>query len=172
MKKINTTTLIAAGIASIGLLLTSLPSTTYTGGSPASYTNAPTTGTSREANCTSCHAGTLQTSGTNYNNIAFNGSFTGGGYIPDSTYTLTLSYTHSGKTKFGYQLTCLKNNNTMAGSFATITGNNKSSLITGSVAGATRQYMRQTSSGASGSGAASWSFRWTAPTTNMGDVTI
>jgi|TARA_B110000902_G_scaffold45115_1_gene50659 hypothetical protein len=173
MKKINITTLIAAGIAAVGLLLISLPSTTYTGGSPASYTNAPTTGTSREANCTSCHAGALQTSGTNFNNIAFNGSFTGGGYIPDSTYTLTLSYTHSGKTKFGYQLTCLNDNNAMAGSFATIPGNSKSSLISGSVAGATRQYMRQTSyPGSSGSGAASWSFRWTAPTTNTGDVTI
>ena len=172
MKKISTTSLIAAGIAFVGLLLMSLPSTTYTGGSPASYTNAPTTGTGREANCTSCHSGALQTSGTNYNNISFNGSFTGGGYLPDSTYTLTLTYTHSGKTKFGYQLTCLNMNNAMAGSFVTITGNNKSSLISGVVAGATRQYMRQTSSGSSGSGAASWSFRWTAPNTNVGDVTV
>ncbi|MDG2455935.1 MAG: T9SS type A sorting domain-containing protein [Bacteroidia bacterium] len=172
MKKINTSKFITGAVAFLGLTIISFPSTTYTGGAPASYTNAPTTGTNREANCTSCHAGVLQTTGTNYNNVDFTGSFTGGGYIPDSTYTLTLSYTHSGKTKFGYQLTCLNSSNTMGGSFATISGNNKSSIITGSVAGATRQYMRQTSSGASGSGAASWSFSWTAPSTNAGDVTI
>lgn len=167
MRKINTPKLIIAGVAAIGLLFISLPSTTSTGGAPAGYTNAPS-----ENNCTSCHAGALQTSGTNYNNISFGGNFTGGGYIPDSTYTLTLSYTHTGKTKFGYQLTCLDNNNAMAGSFATIAGNNKSSTLSGTVAGATRQYMRQTSAGASGSGSVSWSFSWTAPSSNVGDVTI
>jgi len=173
MKKIITTKTIVAVVAALGLLFISTPSTTFTGGSPASYTNAPTTGTSREANCTSCHAGTLQTSGTNYNNISFTGNFTGGGYIPDSTYTLTLSYTHTGKSKFGYQLTCLDDNNAMAGSFATISGNNKSSTVTGTVAGAARQYMRQTTAGSSGTGgSASWSFEWTAPSTNKGTVTI
>lgn len=172
MKKNNTPKLIVVCVAIMGLLFISLPSTTFTGGAPASYTNAPTTGTNREANCTSCHAGTLQTSGTNFNNIAFTGTFTGGGYIPDSTYTLTLSYTHTGKSKFGYQLTCLDNNNAMAGSFATISGNTKSSIISGTVASGTRQYMRQTSSGSAGSGSASWSFEWTAPSSNVGDVTI
>lgn len=161
-----------AGIAAVGFLFISMPSTTFTGGAPASYTNAPTTGTNREANCTSCHAGTLQTSGTNYNNVSFSGNFTGSGYIPDSTYTLTLSYTHTGKTKFGYQLTCLSNNNTMAGSFATITGNTRSSIISGTTAAGTRQYVRQTSAGTSGSGSASWSFRWTAPSSNLDTVTV
>ncbi len=172
MNKKYTPKFIVASIVAIGFIFISLPSTTYTGGAPASYTNAPTTGTNREANCTSCHTGTLQTSGTNYNNVSFSGNFTGSGYIPDSTYTLTLSYTQTGKTKFGYQLTCLSNNNLMAGSFATISGNNKSSLISGTTAAGTRQYMRQTSAGTSGSGSASWSFRWTAPSSNLDTVTI
>lgn len=173
MKKNHTPKFIITAVAILGLLFISLPSKTNTGGPPASYTNAPITSTTQEANCTSCHPGTLQTSGTNYNNISFNGNFTGGGYIPDSTYTLTLSYTHSGKSKFGYQLTCLDDNNGMAGSFATLTGNNKSSMVSGTVGGGVRQYMRHTSAGTVGTGgSASWSFSWTAPSNNVGDVTI
>ncbi|MDB4174483.1 hypothetical protein N9811_06750, partial [Bacteroidia bacterium] len=167
MKKNHTPKFIITAVAILGLLFISLPSKTNTGGPPASYTNAPITSTTQEANCTSCHPGTLQTSGTNYNNISFNGNFTGGGYIPDSTYTLTLSYTHSGKSKFGYQLTCLDDNNGMAGSFATLTGNNKSSMVSGTVGGGVRQYMRHTSAGTVGTGgSASWSFSWTAPSNN------
>jgi PKD repeat protein len=138
---------------------------TYSGGPPAGNTNAP-----GEGNCTGCHSGSLQTSGTNYTNVVLSNNFTGGGYIPDSTYIITLDYTHSGKSKFGYQLTCLDGSNAMAGSFSTISGNSKSAISTTTVSGGTRSYMNQTSSGNSGSGAASWSFRWTAPSTNKGTL--
>ena len=142
-------------------------SITYTGGAPGGYTNAPS-----ESNCTSCHGGSLQTSGTNFNNIILTNNFTGGGYIPDSTYTLTLKYTHSGKNKFGYQLTCLDNSNKMAGSFSTISGNNKSFINSSTISGSVRNYMGQTSAGTSGSGSAAWSFNWKAPSTNKGTLTI
>ena len=149
------------------LLSISQVSLTNSGGAPARYSNAP-----GENNCTSCHTGTLQTSGANYNNISFTNDFTGGGYIPDSTYTFTLKYTHTGKSKFGYQLTCLDSQDKMAGSFSTISGNNKSSIISGIVSGATRNYIRQTSSGNSGTGSITWDFKWTAPKSNLGDLTI
>ena len=142
-------------------------SVTYTGGAPGGYSNAPS-----ESNCTSCHGGSLQTSGSNFNNINLTTNFTGGGYIPDSTYTLTLNYKHTGKSKFGYQLTCLDNSNRMAGSFSLISGNNKSFTNSSTIGGSTRYYMGQTRSGASGSGSAAWSFRWTAPSTNKDTLTI
>lgn len=168
MNKIFTSKTIFAVFALIGLVIISLPSTTNTGGAPPGYTNAPLNSTTRENNCTGCHAGSLQTSGTNFNNITLTNNFVGAGYVPDSTYTITLNYTHTGKSKFGYQLTCLDNNFLMAGSFATISGNNKSSVISN----ATRSYMRQTSTGSAGSGSAAWSFRWTAPSTNLDTLTI
>ena len=140
-------------------------SLTNSGGAGGGNSNAP-----GENNCTQCHSGSLQTSGTNYNNISLSSNFTGNGYIPDSTYTITFSYTHTGKTRFGYQLTCLDANNAMAGSFSTISGNNKSSITSATISGGSRSYMRQTSSGNSGSGSISWQFRWTAPSTNVGDV--
>jgi hypothetical protein len=48
----------------IALVFIHQKSVTYTGGAPGGYSNAP-----NESNCTSCHNGTLQTSGTNFNNI-------------------------------------------------------------------------------------------------------
>lgn len=142
---------------------------TYTGGAPAARTNAP-----GESNCTAgCHSTfALQTSGTNYNNISLTSNFTGNGYIPDSTYTITLSYTHTGKSKFGYQLTCLDSNDNMAGSFSLVSGNSKSAITSASVSGGMRSYMNHTSSGTSGSGGNTWSFEWTAPSSNVGDVTF
>jgi len=151
----------------IGFIFLHQKSVTYTGGAPGGYTNAPS-----ESNCTSCHGGSLQTSGTNFNNISLTNNFTGGGYIPDSTYTLTLNYTHSGKNKFGYQLTCLDNSNKIAGSFSTISGNNKSFINSSTISGSVRNYMGQTSTGSSGSGSATWSFKWKAPATNKGTLTI
>ena len=150
----------------LSMVSISLISITNTGGPPAGYSNAPS-----ESNCTTCHSGSLVTSGTNYNNISLSGNFTGSGYIPDSTYTIELEYSQTGKTKFGYQLTCLTSANAMAGSFAVISGNSKSSIISGSFGGGTRSYMRQTSAGtAATSGAQTWSFNWTAPSSNVGPI--
>ena len=128
------------------LLLFYTQSSTNTGGAPGGYSNAP-----NESNCTSCHGGTLQTNGTNYTNVKLTNTFSGGGYIPDSTYTLTLDYTHSGKSKFGYQLTCLDGTNNMAGSFSLQPNNNKSSITSSTIGGSLRSYMRQTRNGTTGS---------------------
>lgn len=168
MKKYFTLKRFLTSTMVLGMMSISLITMTNTGGPPGGYTNAPS-----ESNCTSCHPGGLVTSGTNFNSVSLTGGFTGGGYIPDSTYTINLGYTQSGKTKFGYQLTCLNSNNTMAGSFATISGNNKSSITSGSFGGGVRSYMRHTSAGTSApSGTQTWSFTWTAPSTNVGPVTF
>lgn len=140
-------------------------SLTNSGGAAGGRTNAP-----GESNCTGCHSGTLQTSGTNFNNVSLTNNFTGGGYIPDSTYTITLSYTQSGKSKFGMQLTCLDGSNLMAGGFANTS--TATSITSSVISGGTRSYVRQTSSGNSGTGGRSWSFEWTAPSTNKGDLTL
>lgn len=164
MKKYFTVKRILTATLTLGILGSYLTSLTYSNGGPSSNTNAP-----GESNCTTCHGGSLQTSGTNYNNISFSGNFTGGGYIPDSTYTVTLSYSQSGKSKFGFQLTCLNSSNAMAGSFTAGTG---TSTSTGTVSGATRSYVNHTSSGTSGSGSISWSFQWKAPSSNLDTVTF
>ncbi|PCJ66521.1 MAG: hypothetical protein COA58_07010 [Bacteroidetes bacterium] len=167
MKKHYTPKRLLTGVILITMLCMTTVSLTNSGGAGGGNTNAP-----GENNCTQCHSGTLQTVGSStYNNISFSSNFTGNGYIPDSVYTITFSYTHSGKSKFGYQMTCLEqSNNAMAGSFSLISGNNKSSITTATIGGAGRSYMRHTSSGNSGSGAITWSFKWTAPSSNVDTV--
>jgi hypothetical protein len=129
-------------------------------------TNAP-----NESNCTSCHSGSLVTSGSNWNNIRLNGGFTGGGYIPDSVYTIEITHKQTGISKFGFQVTPLiKSNNAPAGSISV--SSNRVQRYTSVVNNQTRQYAGHTSTGTSSVSTDSthWFFTWTAPSSNVGDI--
>ncbi len=127
---------------------------------PDGNTNAPVTG---ETNCTSCHSGSLITSGSNWGNLTLTSNFTGGGYIPDSVYTIKISMSQSGISKWGFEATVLDSaKNSMAGKLAASGGVTKSTT-------SSRDYVKH-SSAASGSGSVSWTFTWTAPSTNVGSV--
>lgn len=130
---------------------------------PVSRTNAP-----GEQNCTACHSGTLNPTPANLNNLTLTTSFTGGGYIPDSTYTLTVKYTETGVTRFGFQITALtKVGNNPVG---TLTAGTGSSKATGTVSGKTREYLRHNGGGGSSNGKGEWTFTWKAPSTKQGDI--
>lgn len=141
-----------------------------TGGLSAGYTGAPS-----ETTCTSCHGTySLQTSGTNHSRIKLTGNFTSGGYIPDSTYKITVTYKESGKSKFGFQVTALKDQSgsypAPAGSFTSKdTRTNAFSQTAGST---TRYYIEHTSTGASSvsTDSVSYVFEWKAPANNLGNI--
>lgn len=145
---------------------------TNTGGPGWSLTNAPVTGSSRESNCTNCHGSfSLQTSGTNHNRISLRNNFTGNGYIPDSTYTLVLGYRETGKSKFGFQMTCLEETSYRpAGTFTN--GDARSQTGTALVNSNTRYYIGHTSTGTAAvtSDSTSWRIQWKAPSRNVGKV--
>lgn len=137
-----------------------------TSGPGAGYTGAP-----GESNCTTCHSGTLITSGSNWNNIEIVGDFPGGGYAPDSTYSVSVRYRQTGITKFGFQTTPLiKSSNAPAGSIGI--PNNRVQRYTRNFSGQTRQYAGHTNSGTSNMGGDStrWTFAWTAPSSDVGPV--
>lgn len=139
------------------ILLCGISTYTYTSvfGPPAGLTGAPT-----ENNCTSCHSGSPVTSGTAFDGITLTG-LPAGGYIPGSTYTLTLSGGGASTLKNGYQLTALTAAGAMAGSFTAGTGSQ-------TMIGGSRNYVGHTSSGITGT----WSFSWTAPATASGQITF
>lgn len=150
-------------VALSGITIQSL---TYSGGPPAARTNAP-----GEGSCAGgCHGNSLTTSGTNYNNFTVTTNFVGNGYIPDSTYRITVKYKQTGISKFGFQVTCLDKTNRMAGTFTNIS--TRTSRNTATVSGGSRQYITQTSSGNSGTDSTQWSFDWKAPSTNLGNITL
>jgi hypothetical protein len=141
-----------------------------TGGLSAGYTGAPS-----ETTCTSCHGTySLQTSGTNHSRIKLTGNFTNGGYIPDSTYKITVTYKESGKSKFGFQVTALKDQSgsypTPAGSFTS--KDTRTNAFAQTAGSTTRYYIEHTSTGASSvsTDSVSYVFEWKAPTNNLGNI--
>jgi len=147
---------------------------TNTGGPGWSLTNAPITSTTAESNCTNCHNSfSLQTSGTNHGRINLTNNFTGSGYIPDSSYTLILGYKETGKSKFGFQMTCLESATyKAAGTFTN--GDSRSQTGTGVVGGNTRYYIGHTSTGTAtvATDSTTWRITWKAPSKNVGKVTF
>ena len=123
---------------------------------PTAETGAPS-----ENHCgnSSCHNTATNTGGGTLN-VSFNQST----YTPDSTYIVSVSTNETGKKRFGFEATMLDASNTKAGTFSLINLAN-TSLQT---AASTRQYAGHKSA----TGNKTWTFKWKAPSTNIGDVTI
>ena len=140
----------------------------YTSGASPAYTGAIS-----EGNCTSCHSSySLVTSGNQWNRIRMRSNIPSTGYLPDSTYTITITYAESGISKFGFQLTALDTTNAAAGTFST--ADNRTSTSSTSVSGKTRYYIGQTTTGSArvATDSTAWSFKWKAPSTNVGKVKL
>ena len=113
------------------------------------------TGAPGEANCTQCHSGTAL-SGVGTNTLIFSG--VNDEYVPGQTYTFNLDVLNSSTT--GFQMTGLDDANVKAGSFTAGTGSN---IQTSSG----KEYINHSNGSIS-----SWTFDWTAPATDVGDVTF
>jgi len=118
---------------------------------PAAKTGAP-----GESNCTSCHSGTVQ---SGLGNITLDFSGSADEYVVGQSYTFTISISSGAKN--GFEATILDGTNTKAGTFTS--GTNY-----GITTSSGRQYVRQTVS----DGITSWTFNWTAPDSDKGDLTI
>lgn len=140
----------------------------YTSGSNPGYTGAIS-----EGNCTSCHASySLVTSGTQWNRIRMKSNIPSTGYLPDSTYTISITYAETGISKFGFQLTALDTTNAAAGTFST--ADSRTSTSSTSIGGKTRYYIGQTTTGSArvATDSTAWTFKWKAPSTNVGKVKL
>ena len=130
----------------------------FSGDPPNELTGAP-----NEGNCTQCHAG--------------NGLNASGGslmltvpenYTPGQEYDIVVELARAGQSRWGFQMTALNSNNARAGTFAT--SDNKTQLQEAN----SKQYIEQTRDGTSAGtrNANSWTFKWTAPSTNVGRITF
>ncbi len=125
-------------------------------GPPAGRTGAP-----GELTCTDCHNATA---GTGQFTITAPSSYT-----PGQTYSIQVRHTTTDTTRkrWGFEMASLAGG-TNAGTFANTTGNTQ--LKTGSG----KTYVEHTSAGTfqNQTGGAVWTFNWTAPATNVGNVTF
>ncbi|MEZ5307498.1 MAG: choice-of-anchor V domain-containing protein [Pyrinomonadaceae bacterium] len=129
-------------------------------GPPSRRTGAP-----GEQNCTACHA---QSTGSGEFSIIAPSTYT-----PGQTYSIQVKHltTDTTRKRWGFELTSVANN-VMAGSFANVNATTK--IVSGTVGSSSRSYIEHTTSGtfANQTGGATWSFNWTAPSTDVGPVTL
>lgn len=120
---------------------------------------AGNTGAPGESTCATCHGASLKVGGAE-SSMAFKDSanVVVTDYKPNHTYNLTFAYSISGKK--GFQVVALDPTNKQAGTL--IAGSN--TLVANANS---KQYLNHKSSSAS-----SWTFKWKAPATNVGDVTF
>mgnify|MGYP003652332736 CR=1 FL=1 len=117
----------------------------------SSNPNLGLTGAPGEGNCTQCHnSSTAQSAVGNVSLTAPNE------YIVGQTYLFEIGMTTNANN--GFEMTILDGNDNKAGSF---TAGTSTSVATQSG----REYIRQTAK------SGFWTFNWTAPNTNMGDLT-
>jgi hypothetical protein len=128
-------------------------------GAPAGRTGAP-----GESNCTECHSGQVQ-DGTGINSVIIaNGMTPVTSYTPGTTYNVAVTFSTAGS-KNGFQIVALNSNNAQAGTIAIVPGTGVQ-LLNGS---AGKKYVTHNTTGNSQT---QWGFQWTAPATNVGDVTF
>ncbi len=131
----------------------------------AAHTGAP-----GEVHCATsgCHSGTIN-SGPGTTTFEIDGGATT--YIPGENYTVTVDMAEDTIDKFGFQVIALKDNgNTFVGTY-TLTDPTNTRLINGSGG---KKYIGSTPCGSDADpvGSLGWTFDWTAPATNEGDITF
>lgn len=151
MKNIYTFLIVLATPAALLLMSNS-------SGSPGGKTGSPGDGGNT---CTQCHTGTANTVD---NWITTN--IPAGGYVAGETYTITATGTHSGVSKFGFELTVENNSGQKAGTLQ-ITEPTRTKLANGGKA------VTHLSGGTTPSGNTNtWTMNWVAPAALTGTVGI
>lgn len=143
---------------------------TYSSGPPSGYSNAP-----GDANCTSCHSDySAVTSGTTWGNITLTRAGGLSNAAANSANAMTLSFSSSTSTLFGFQLIALPSSATSSSaSVGTFSVGSSSDVQTTSSTSPNRIYLEHTSAGsAASSGSKSWNFNWQTPTGFTGGTTF
>ena len=136
----------------------------FSAGPPAGYTGAP--GEEPEA-CAECHVPADAGTGR----ITITAPQT---YVPGQTYPITVTHSNSDLTRlrWGFELTVLDSGDEKAGNLQSL--NAFTQILNNQGPGSARQYIEHTASGTfiGQQNGASWTFNWTAPSTDVGPVTF
>ncbi|MBC8479015.1 MAG: hypothetical protein H8D46_01010 [FCB group bacterium] len=149
-------------LLAISLLVLIIPEQlrAYANGPPNGRTGAP-----GEGNCTGCHGSFGLDSGPGNVQILSAPEE----YIPGDVYTLLVSVSQNGPTRWGFELAAKTASNDQGG---VITVTESQFTQTGSSGGIT--YLKQRSAGTfqGQTGSATWEFDWTAPAEGAGPITF
>ncbi len=144
------------GAMTLALMLDSTSTYSNPSGAPERCSGSP--GDGETCANSNCHNGTAS---------ARDGMITSdiptSGYIPGTLYTITVSITQSGVTRWGFALSPQTQAGNVIGTLAV-------SNTTQTQLKSSGNYITHKTAGNSGSGTKSWSMHWTAPTAGTGDV--
>jgi hypothetical protein len=159
MKKL--TAILFAAIA-----LVVLRAETMSDNGKAGYTGSP-----GEASCNAsgCHDTYALNSGPGF--VHLSSTMNNWQYTPGATYTINVSVGQTGKTLYGLGVEILTAGNANAGTFH-ITQTSRTQIKTRTVSGVSRNNVVHTLNGGIGTDSCVFSFDWTAPSTDIGTVTM
>ncbi len=127
------------------------------------------TGSPGETSCTNCHNSYTVNSGGGSITIS-SSNMTNWQYIPGQVYHINVTVSRAANSLFGVGFEALKaNGNTPAGTF-TITNSGSTSIKSVTVGGVVRPNIVHQLNGGIGTGSKVFSFDWTAPSTNVGNI--
>lgn len=127
------------------------------------------TGSPGEGTCTGCHTGSVLNDGTGLVTISST-DLINWQYTPGQTYSIDVNVSRTGNSLFGFDCECLNSNNQDAGTF--IVTNSETQILNATVSNVIRKNMVHTLNGGNTTNSHTFSFNWTAPSTNIGDVTF
>ncbi|HEX7316613.1 MAG TPA: CHRD domain-containing protein [Pyrinomonadaceae bacterium] len=134
----------------------------YSAGPPAGFTRAP-----GELDCSDCHTTPAQSTGTLTLGVPDK-------YTPGQTYDITVTHASTDPTRvrWGFQMTALDSADEKAGAFVPNDGLTR--VVNGEGPFPAREYVEHTSDGtfAGQQNGAGWTFKWTAPSEDVGPVTF
>ncbi len=119
-----------------------------------------------ETNCTSCHSTYAINSGSGSTVITHN--IPASGYVPSTSYTVNVVISHTGMSVFGLGFEALSSTNTSAGTLV-VTNTTTMKLLAASNG---RSNIVHKTNGGLVSNTKTFSFTWTAPSSNIGVVTF
>jgi hypothetical protein len=126
-------------------------------GAPAGYSGDPKGG---NKTCTSCHGGSAAIQVSDW----ISSDIPSSGYVPGTTYTITVIASENGLNTFGFQATAQNSSGVVLGTL--LNKSNETKIIN------TGNYITHTPSGLSGTDSKTWTFDWTAPSSGAGSVTF
>jgi hypothetical protein len=131
------------------------------------------TGAPGETTCTGCHTGSVINDGLGSVVISSPDLGTSWEYMTGDTYTINVTVSRTGAPLFGFDLVCLTGSTpAQNGGTLVVTNSAETHILNATVSTVVRKNMTHQLNGGLATGTKTFSFKWIAPTTNVGNVTF
>lgn len=125
------------------------------------------TGSPGEGTCTGCHTGSLLNDGTGSVTIT-SPDLVGWEYNCGQTYTINVTVSRTGNNLFGFDCEALTTANQNGGTL--VVTNSQTHILNATVSSVVRKNMVHSLNGGASADSHTFTFNWTAPMTNVGDI--